>query len=280
MADKSHQSPEAAERRLAAAREREEIVVTAAIRDLDPIRRAAENGDVDRVSAGCDKLSEQLRRPEFPRNRAKELVEIMMGLRRVGFVRKVDELMVQAINAARQGDVERKAEMLTKSREFIQQAIRYGADEAFRHSVEKRMATLKDTSGHSVDHDANRRAEIEAARKRKRTPPPPEAARRKAIRYVAPSLRVTIGGESYKTVDWSIRGLLIGDVKGLPHIGERLHLDVALPGLDAGGRITGRVVRVDAPPRSVAVDLGEINTTVLQIVKLMKDEGFVPVPEY
>ena len=91
---------------------------------------------------------------------------------------------------------------------------------------------------------------------------------------------MTIAGDSYRTIDWSIRGLLIGAVDNPPHLGDRVHLDVDLPGLDAGGRITGRVVRVDTPPRSVAIDLGSINTTVLHIVKLMKDEGFIPVPEY
>ena len=151
MTDKPPPSPPPVDTRRAAAREREDKVVTAAIRDLDPIRRAAETGDVDRVSAGCDTLSARLRRPEFPRGRAKELVAMMIGLRRVAYMRKVDDLMVQAIVAAQQGDITREADMLAKSRDYIVQAVRCGADGAFRNRVERRMAALTDMPGYPPD---------------------------------------------------------------------------------------------------------------------------------
>ena len=278
--DRTQPSQDLVQKRLQAAQERADVVVAAAMRELDPIRRSAENADVDGVKSRCDALSERLRELDFPRDRAREFIQVMTALRQLAHIRKVDALLSQAIQAARSGDQDGKAHLLAQSKQHIALAIRYGANEEFRHTVEKRIEVLRGTSEEGTNEEAIRRAEIEAARLRRKPPPPPEAVMRRAIRYVAPSLKVTIGNEVLRTVNWSIRGVLIGEVKALPKLGERLRFEVEMPGLAEGGKVQGRVVRIDDPKGTVAVDFGDINTTVLGIVRYMKDEGVVPVPEF
>ena len=267
-------------RRLEMERKRQEAMVKSAERELDAMQRAAEAGNVDMIENRGDRLKEQIKDKDFPRDRAKEFLDRVTVIRRDGYQKRVDDILSEAMTAARLGDNERKNELLAEGRKSFSVVVRLGPDEEFKIGVQKKLEIIRMTTGQGTDEKAKKRAEEEAARQRDRGQIPPEAEMRRAIRYIDPQFQVTIGDNTYQTVDWSIRGMLITGYEGSLRVGDRVRLSVSFPDVDGGGRIVGHVVRRDEPPNSVAVDFGEISTVMLWLVKALKDEGITPTPEY
>ena len=268
------------QRRLDAERKRQEAMVKSAQRELDAMQRAAESGNVDMIENRGDRLKDQIQDKEFPRDEAKKILEQVTIIRRDGYQKCVDDLLSQAMTAARLGDAERKNELLAEGRKNFAVVVRLGPDEEFKLGVQKKLEIIKMTTEQGTDEKAKKRAEEEAARQRDGGKIPPEAEMRRAIRYVDPQFQVAIGDQTYLTVDWSIRGLLIAGYDGSLRVGDKVRLAVSFPEIEGGGRIAAHVVRRDDPPNTLAVDFGEISTIMLWLVKALKDEGITPTPEY
>ncbi|MBP2300059.1 hypothetical protein [Azospirillum picis] len=246
------------------------------------MRREAETGDPARVDALADGLAAQLKAREFPSLRAAEFRETGRAIQRGAYQRSVDTLLVQAERCGHRGDDKGRNALLTQAKERFAKALRFGADDEFRHGVERRVQAVLLTSRDGVDdrtkQAAKRRLDRDAAGAR----PPNGVERRRAIRYVDPPLAVEADGRSCTTLNWSTRGLLVAVPPGeLPHaVGDRLRLDLQCPEAPgSGGRQVAHVVRLDPDRRAVALSFPDISTVVLDLMHAMKEAGIRPEPE-
>lgn len=247
------------------------------------MRNAADNGLLDQVEMYAAAMTELLKSKDFPSVRASEFREISKAVQCAAYERSVDSLLTQAERCGHQGDDKGRNEWLTKAKDHFGKSIRMGADEDFRHAVERRVQATLMTSKDGVD-DRTKQAN---ARKLEQhdvgAKPPNGIERRRAIRYMDPPLSVQIDDRRYTTVNWSTRGLMIevpAMEMDLHPPGSRVKLELRCAEVpEHGGRQPAQVVRVDPDHHTMAVNFPDISTVVLDLAHAMKDAGIKPEPE-
>ncbi|CAK0749143.1 PilZ domain-containing protein [Azospirillaceae bacterium] len=247
----------------------------AAMRDLRPL---AEVLYPEVFEEHSKVIVEILKIKEFPHQRRKEFTEELVGLKKICYQKYVENLLNQASEFARNGNDAARNELLGKAKQFFGLALRHGAGPEFKMAVERRLAIILMTRQQGID-DATKRA---ATRKLADVAAEAEmnryhgVERRRAIRYVSPHLVADIGGVGYRTINWSVRGLLLEDYDGPLTEGSRAKFYLTTPGVVVGGWVSCRVVRRDEPPRTLAVDFGEMCTVVVDLAVAMKRQDHPP----
>jgi len=245
------------------------------------MRAEAETGAPDRVDAQANSMTELLKSKEFPSVRANEFREVTKSIQRNTYQRSVDALLAQAERCGHKGDDKGRNEWLTKAKDHFGKAIRFGADDEFRHAVDRRVQAALMTSKDGVD-DRTKQANARKLEQHDTGAKPPNGIeRRRAIRYMDPPLTVEVDGRRFTTASWSIRGFLLEPYHGELGVspGDKLRLDVHCAEVPGGGRQVAHVVRVDAERNALAVTFPEMSTVVLDLVHAMKDAGIHPEPE-
>lgn len=246
------------------------------------MRREAETGDPERVDAQANTLAELLKTREFPSVRAAEFREIGRTVQRGAYQRSCDSLLRMAEQRGHQGDDKGRNEILTRAKTHFGMALRFGADDEFKHGVERRVQATLMTSKDGVDE----RTKLAAKRKLEQhdvgSKPPNGIERRRSIRYMDPVLAVEAEGRRCTTINWSTRGLLVDlPPEEFSHaVGGKLRLEIRCPELPGhGGRQIARVVRLDPDRHAVALEFPDISTIVLELMHALKDAGIKPEPE-
>lgn len=255
------------------------------------MRTEAESGAPDRVDELAASLTELLKTREFPSLRAAEFRQTAKAIQCGAYERSVDSLLIQAERCGHKGDDKGRNDWLTKAKDHFGKAIRLGADDEFRHGVERRVQAALMTSKDGVDERTKRANARKLEQQDVGAKPPNGIERRRVLRYMDPVLAVEMEGRRFTTVNWSIRGLLLEPYHGELglEVGDRVRLDLHCPDLstpEAPGagrqpvhRQLAHVVRIDADRRALALGFPDMSTAVLDLVHRMKDAGIHPEPE-
>jgi len=247
------------------------------------LREATERSEEPtRVEALVDQLSDVLKQPGFPTQRATEFRDFgrtaALNARRLA----METMFGKAEIAARDGDEKVRNELLTLAKEHYGKALRHGADENFRDAVEKRVQMILQTTKEGIDD------RTKAAAKRKleergggNSKAPGGRERRRAIRYVTPKFQLLVEGARYSTINWSTRGLAIGPYRGELGVreGDRVRVDISCAEAGVSGRAAATVVRVLNDRGFFAVEFPDICTVILEIAHKLKSGGIIPDPE-
>ena len=121
----------------------------------------AEVGNIDQLERSATKVAELTKQKEFPTQRAQEFQRTAKFIQREAYEHRVGDLLNELIHTLRTGRDEAKNDMLGKVREHVSAAVRFGADEDFRASVDRRLQVIQMTTGEGID----KRAKAEAARR-------------------------------------------------------------------------------------------------------------------
>jgi len=245
------------------------------------MRSLAEAGNPDPVEQQANTLAELLKVKEFPSQRAAEFREIAKGIQRNVFQLSVDTLIREAERKGHAGDDKGRNEILTQAKAHFAKAVRFGADDEFRQGVERRVQAALLTTADGVDErtkKANaRKLEIRETGGPK---PPGGVERRRAIRYMDPVLTVEIAGRSYRTVNWSIRGLLLETYRGelAAVAGDRLKLGIRCEDIPnhPSSRVVAHVARIDKERMTLALAFPEMSTVIIDLCRAMKNIGIQP----
>lgn len=246
------------------------------------MRREAETGDPERVDTQANALAELLKTREFPSVRATEFREIARSIQRGAYQRSCDSLLRMAEQRGHMGDDKGRNEILTRAKTHFGMALRFGADEEFKHGVERRVQAALLTSKDGVD-DRTKQAARRKLEQHDTGPKPPNGIeRRRAIRYMDPVLTVEAEGRRCATLNWSTRGLLVNlpPAEFAHAVGGKLRLELhcaEVPGI--GGRQVAHVVRLDPDRHAVALNFPDISTVVLELMHALKEAGIKPEPE-
>lgn len=250
---------------------------------LRQMRADAEVGHSDVVDAKAKKFEDILKAEGFPNGRSSEFRDRVRAIQCAAHQKSVDDLLHEVECLARAGNTKAEPEVLTKVRDHMASAMRFGADEGFRKGVDRRVALIAQLTGEGIDkrtkEAAVRKAAHDLEAKVQTCKGPGGIERRRAIRYVEPVLTATIDGETYRAVNWSAHGLLIEGYAGDLAPGDWVKLDLACEGLPGQGRETARVVRHDSRDQTIAFDFGKLCPVVLHLSHAMKAAGLAPVPQ-
>ncbi|SMH54227.1 hypothetical protein [Azospirillum agricola] len=246
------------------------------------MRREAETAAPDQIDALAAVLAELLKAKEFPSLRAAEFREAARVIQRGACQRSVDSLLVQAERLGHAGDEKGRNALLTQAKDQFGKALRLGADDEFRHGVERRVQATLLTSKDGVDDRTKEAARRRLEQHDSGPKPPGGVERRRALRYFDPPLAVEVEGQRLTTLNWSTRGLLVDrSPEEFAHaLGARLRLELRCaeaPGV--GGRQVAHVVRLDPDRRAVALSFPDISTVVLELMHALKNLGIKPEPE-
>jgi len=265
-------------------RKLEDALLRKAEEQIRAMRRLAEGNDPDVVEERANALAELLKTKEFPSQRATEFREIAKSIQRNAFQLSVDTLIRDAERKGHAGDDKGRNEVLTKAKIHFAKAVRFGADDEFRSGVERRVQAALMTTADGVDErtkKANaRKLEI---RETSGPKPPGGVERRRAMRYADPVLTVEIAGHRYRTINWSIRGMLLETYKGelMVSFGTRLKLDIRCEDIPDHpvARGIAHVVRVDRDRNALAVTFPEMSEAIIALCHAMKGAGIQPEME-
>ncbi len=253
------------------------------------LRREADTAAPDQIDALAAAMAEMLKAKEFPSVRAAEFRELTKIVQRGVYQRSVDSLLIQAERCGHRGDDKGRNALLTAAKDHFAKALRFGADDEFRHGVERRVQATLMTSKDGVDDRTKEAAKRKLNQHDTGARPPNGIEHRRAIRYLDPPLTVLAEGRRCTTINWSTRGLLVDLPPEEFHhaIGGKLRLELScaeVPGVGCvGGAVSGRqiahVVRLDPDRRAVALAFPDISTVILDLMHAMKDAGIKPEPE-
>ncbi len=256
------------------------------------LRREAETGDPARVDSLAEAMAGLLKTREFPSLRAAEFRELTRAVQRGAYQRSVDSLLIQAERCGHRGDEKGRNALLTQAKDHFAKALRFGADDEFRHGVERRVQATLMTSKDGVDDRTKQAAKHKLNQHDVGAKPPNGIERRRAIRYMDPVLAVEAEGRRCTTINWSTRGLLVDlPPEEFAHaVGGKLRLELHCPEIPetigpdktshrVGGRQIAHVVRLDPDRRAVALSFPDISTVMLDLIHAMKETGIKPEPE-
>lgn len=268
-------------------RKLEDSLLRKAEEALRRMRHEAETGDPSHVDSLAEGLAGLLKTREFPSLRAAEFREMAKSAQRGAYQRSVDSLLCQAERFGHRGDDKGRNALLTQAKDHFAKALRFGADDEFRHGVERRVQAALMTSKDGVDDRTKAAAKRKLDQHDVGAKPPNGVERRRSIRYMDPALQVDAEGRRCTTINWSTRGLLVDlPPEDFSHaMGGKLRLELRCPdlpevaGRPVGGRQIAHVVRVDPDRRAVALSFPDISTVMLDLMHAMKDAGIKPEPE-
>lgn len=242
---------------------------------------AVEAGDPGRVDDLAERVNDVLKANGFPTQRAIEFRPLVKTFQLNSRQLATEAMLTKAEMRAREGDEKGRNEVLTLAKEHYGKAIRYGAPEDFRSAVERRVQAVLLTTKEGVDDRTKAAAKRRLEAREGRASAPDGREKRRAIRYVSPTLTVMAEGIRYQTVNWSTRGLLIGPYNGELGVREhdRIRLEIISAEAETGGRVVGAVVRLLPERRAMALEFADICTVILDITHKLKDKGIIPDPE-
>ncbi len=179
----------------------EETLLRSAEKVVYQMRGEADAGHLDGLARLAEKIQELTKLKEFPRQRADEFQRSVKFIQKDAHSHHVADLLKDLIHRIHHGDEEAKKDLIGKIREHVALAVRFGADEDFRASVDRHLKVIEMTTEEGIDKRAKdaakRRTELHDTVCRA----PGGRERRRAIRYVDPVLVVEIGGVKYKTLN-------------------------------------------------------------------------------
>ncbi|MBI1206237.1 MAG: hypothetical protein GC191_02990 [Azospirillum sp.] len=239
----------------------------------------AEPPDPEKVETLAKGLDSLLKNKDFPMIGRDTVRETAKEIQRNAFQRSVETVLDAAVECSRQSDDKGRNECLTRAKQHLGMALRYGADEAFREAVQKRLEVVLLTTAQGIDKRTKDAAARRTAVLDKPRRGPGGIERRRSIRYCDPPLTAVVDGLRCLTANWSTRGLLLEDYRGDLRPGDRTRLELScseVPGV--GGRCIARVVR-RTKDNGLSLEFPEINTVVLDLMHGMKGHGISPQPE-
>jgi hypothetical protein len=184
------------------------------------------------------------------------------------YERAFEQVLVWARGAIRKGNTNAVASFTKTATDIIGGLRKLGLDAAGCDSLKEKLALLRETAAAGDSKKAK-------ADQRDTGPKRYENDRRSFVRYVDPSLVVEMGGKRYQTVDWSLGGLLVGEIELKGAIGSLVTIKVKVE----GGNIyeeRATIVRYDADKQQLALQFRRFGSALVKIKRECEGLGLDP----
>lgn len=241
-------------------------------RRLLQIQFDAATDDPESVTEQIEMLRSNIREPNIPVDFRRNCETKMVAIERESYTRHVSLLLDRAIEEARTGDEKAKGQHLTAARTFFSVALKLGAGEEFKESVRKKIEIVLATSASGTSERAKKHTTSTADL---RTVAEDQKLRR-FTRFADPRLVVGIGVQNYKTVDWSLGGLLVANFTMDLFPDTPVLLTLSIEDDDFKHKCPSRVVAIDAGKQTLAIRFDAGASALLPIMDRCRKLGITP----
>jgi hypothetical protein len=226
----------------------------------------------DSVTDQMEMLRSNLRDPSIHSDIRRSFEARMVAIELEAYTRRVSILLDRAIEEARAGDQKAKGQDLAAAREYFAVALKLGAGEEFKETVRKKIEIVLATtaSGTSIKAKQNTtslsdmRAVSEVQKLRRFT------------RFTSPVMLVGIGTQNFKTLDWSLGGLLVGNFTTDLFPDTQVGLTISIDEDDFTHKCVSRVVAVDSGKQTLAVRFEAGASALLPIMDRCRKLNLTP----
>lgn len=232
--------------------------------DLERARTAAVDGRTLEVERVLRNLRGQLNDAVIPRDFHQHATLEAKRIERDAHMKVVDTTLEQAREAALARRDNDRAKFIKLAREHLTKAVGFGAPTTFRDMALKKMDVISLTGGTGTRQDGPGKAKPADF-----TPQARDLAKgdkRIYKRFAAPRLAVSFDNATFRTVDWSIGGMLIGGWSREVPPGSELPVSFGL-GDHRSYAATVRVVRFDPRKGTLAVRFVKSTMEALEFVR-------------
>lgn len=190
------------------------------------------------------------------------------------YVRHIDCLLEQAMGASRDKErLQERGELMRQINAVFNIVVRLGADEAIKQGIKDRLEIVRQTSAAGDSAKAKTDADREAARIVAAYP----QEQRTFKRWREPPIVVAIQGRAFTTVDWSLGGMLLGEVENRGwKCGQAIDVKV---GLSEDELHDDRMIvaRYDLEQKRLAIRTRRFASVLLQVKRECDRAGLEPV---
>ncbi|MEI8396897.1 MAG: hypothetical protein WCF85_19350 [Rhodospirillaceae bacterium] len=238
----------------------------------------AEAGNINELTREADKIAELTKQKDFPTQRSQEFQRNSKFIQREAYEKRVSDLLSEISVRLRKGDKDAKKNLLGTVRDQLSLAVRFGADEDFRASVDKRLHLIDETTKEGIDERAmaaaRRKTELHTVVCRA----PGGVERRRVNRYISPVLMIEIQGRKYPALNWSDWGMMIGNCDLPIPLGMIVTVTISCGEVPGGGHERARVVRRIPKRSELALEFPDLAHNVLALMHEMRMAGITPEP--
>jgi len=241
-------------------------------RRLLQIQFDAATDDPESVTEQVEMLRANIREPIIPVDFRRNSEAKMVLIERESYTLHVSTLLDKAIEDARAGDEKAKGLHLTRARTFFSTALKLGAGEELKESVRKKIEIVLSTSASGTSERAKKNTTSISDLKTVAE----DQKLRRFTRFSDPGLIVGIGVHSYKTVDWSLGGLLVADFTMDLFPDTQVLLTISIEDDDFKHKCPGHVVSIDAGKQTLAIRFDSGASALLPIMDRCRKLGITP----
>lgn len=230
--------------------------------DLDRARVAAVTGRTQEVERVLRNVRGQLNDQMIPIDLQRRVQVDAKKIELESHVKLVDMALEEAREAALARRDNDRARAIKVARESMAKAMQFGAPQSFKDLVNKKIDVVSMTGGHRQDGPTTAKPIATQPKVRDLA----KGEKRIYKRFESPHLVVKFGEDTYRTIDWSIGGMLIGDWRVDVASGSEIVMTFGLPDQKAF-TATIRVVRFDPRKRTLAVRFVKSTMDALEFVR-------------
>ena len=187
----------------------------------------------------------------------------------VAFERTFEHVLAAGRAVIRGNDPKALAPLMKMAGDLIGELRKIGLDQAGCDSLKEKLQILRETA-HPGESTKAKAAKIDLG------PKAYAGERRMFVRYTDPSLFVTFAGHCFRSVDWSLGGMLLTGVEHLPAaIGHTLAVKLKVE----GGKLhdgLGKIVRYNEDRKELALQFRRFDPVLLAIKKECMALGIEP----
>ena len=244
-------------------------------RELDGAEEWAASRDPERLAGHLDRMIEAANDSDVlsPGDKV-EVRNRVRGVKAEVYVRHVDFLLEQAMSASRDKDrLQERAELLRRVNEGLNIVARLGVGDPIKQGIKDRLDIVRQTSAAGDSTKAKTDADREAARVVAAYP----HEHRTFTRWREPPIVVAIQGCAFNALDWSLGGVLLGDVENCGwKCGQPIDVKVGLTEdeLHSDRMI---VVRYDLEQKRLALRARRFGSVLLQVKRDCERAGIEPI---
>jgi hypothetical protein len=185
----------------------------------------------------------------------------------------LDTLLERAMSATRDKTrQDEKVALLKEINDIVAVVSRLGTTQALKESVKERLDIIRQTSAAGDSTKAKEAAEREAKRRESSH----QNEHRTFTRWRDPPLVVVIDGRTFATIDWSLGGMLVGEMPDRNwQPGQQLDVKVGLEGKTMYAERM-EIVRYIAEGNRLAIKVRRFASVLMQIKRECDQAGLEP----
>jgi hypothetical protein len=124
----------------------------------------AKTGQISSMERSVTNIQIFIKNPKLPRDLIHEAQRAIVDMEKEGYIFYIDDLLVKARDAAQDQRLKQKHAIIMMVKEYLPKAMKAGASDDFRHSVDRRIELIELTGNPTAPESGSRAKPIDKLR--------------------------------------------------------------------------------------------------------------------